>query len=227
MPLQRSVAADGVDAPENQEEYLRSIRRLEREMSDESASRSGEADATGDVWGAPPPAPYGDSSALQAVGEIAAPLLTGFTIALIGVVAQSPSSLRWPGAVLLGLVIAFVLLLTAVQSAFFARQRMWTQVDLRAWYTSEQLPADLESAFVLSHKADLAKWGWWREATRLTYNTGLVVLTVTVGLIVAPPVDDPLFLRWVALGVAFGAALGELAWWLWPRTPWSSHGGSK
>ena len=85
---------------------------------------------------APPPAPLGRSAAYQAVGEVAAPLLAGFSITLVGVIAQGPSTIRWPGAALLLLTVAAASLLFSVQAAFFGRQLYWTRADLTAWYST-------------------------------------------------------------------------------------------
>ena len=66
------------------------------------------------------PEHYGDPAALDALSSVAAPLLAGGTLALLGVVVQQPSSLRWPGLALLLLVVAAVMLVTAVQCGFWA-----------------------------------------------------------------------------------------------------------
>lgn len=46
------------------------------------------------------PKPYGAPAALQSAGTVAAPLLAGFSFALVGLVLTSPERIRWPDATL-------------------------------------------------------------------------------------------------------------------------------
>jgi hypothetical protein len=175
-------------------------------------------------WGATPPTPLGDAASFRTVGEVAAPLLAGFSIALVGVVAQNPESARWPGASLLLLVGAAMLLLATVQVGFRARQYYWTRADLLDWY--EVAPGgELDRAFRDMHVRHLHRWKRAREVMRVTYNAGIATLTVAVGLVVSPPLrygSEPLTpveagIRWAAFAVCLAAAAGELVWWLGPN----------
>ena len=56
------------------------------------------------------------------MSNTAAPLLGGFSIALIGVVAQATDHFRWPGVALLLLACASIAFIICVQTAFWARQ---------------------------------------------------------------------------------------------------------
>jgi hypothetical protein len=171
-------------------------------------------------WAATPPAPLGLSNAYQAVGEVAAPLLAGFSVTLIGVVAQGPESLRWPAAVLIALTVAAALLLACVQFAFYSRRSYWTRADLLQWFAEE--PAEpLLTAFKEMHVRHIADWTMWRERARFTYNAGLVVLSVAVALVLVPPHrygPHPLStvesgLRWAAAALAAGVGVAEAVWW--------------
>jgi MFS family permease len=171
-------------------------------------------------WGATPPAPLGLSNAYQAVGEVAAPLLAGFSVTLIGVVAQAPDSLRWPGAVLIALTLAAGLLLTCVQFAFFARRSYWTRDDLLQWYAEEPREPLLQE-FKKMHKRHIGEWAAWRERARFTYNAGLAVLALAIALTLVPPEryghsrvsSSEAGLRWVAAGLAMAFGVAEIVWW--------------
>jgi hypothetical protein len=173
-------------------------------------------------WSAAPQ--LGTDRAYQAVGEVAAPLLAGFSVTLIGVVAQDPTALRWPGAALLALTVAAVLLLTCVQAAFFARQNFWTRDDLLQWYVEEP-PEPLLGAFKAMQATAISRWLRWIGRARAAYNAGLTVLLVAVALVLAPPIDygtkhvvgTEAALRWIAFGFALACAAAEIVWWAWPR----------
>ena len=70
-------------------------------------------------------APYGRSAAIENVGVSAAPLLAGFSFALVGLILgfQNPDKdIAEPNIALAALVVAALLLVNAVQCAFHARQ---------------------------------------------------------------------------------------------------------
>jgi hypothetical protein len=173
-------------------------------------------------WGAAPQ--LGTDRAYQAVGEVAAPLLAGFSVTLIGVIAQAPDMLRWPGATLLALIIAVGLLLGCVQAAFTARQKYWTRTDLLDWWVKEP-PDPLSRTFKDMHVRDIGEWRRWLGRARVAYNTGLTVLLIGVALLLAPPRTSPAYpvstteasLRWAAVGVAMTLAAIEVVWWLAPH----------
>lgn len=182
------------------------------------------ASTSPEPWGAPPQ--LGSDRAYQAVGEVAAPLLAGFSVTLIGVIAQAPNMLRWPGATLLTLIIAVGLLLGCVQAAFTARQKYWTRTDLLDWYVHE--PSDeLSQTFKNMQRRDINAWVLWLGRARAAYNTGLTVLLIGVALLLAPPRTSQAYpvstiessLRWAAVGVAVGLAAIEVVWSLATRPP--------
>src|SRR6201997_3110896 len=81
----------------------------------------------GGAAGAPPPKPQSSAGviatqlwraepllnkpAIEGRAGIAAPVLAGFSLALVGVIAQDPTHFRWPGATLAALMIPIFCLL--------------------------------------------------------------------------------------------------------------------
>lgn len=180
-------------------------------------------------WGAAPQ--LGTDRAYQAVGEVAAPLLAGFSVTLLGVIAQAPDMLRWPGATLLALVVAVGLLLGCVQAVFTARQKYWTRTDLLDWYVTEP-PDPLSDAFKDMHRSHITAWRRWLGRARTAYNTGLTVLLVGVALLLAPPRASATYpistseqdLRWAASAVALVLAAIEVVWWVAGQIREERHG---
>jgi hypothetical protein len=75
-------------------------------------------------YGHAPSCPYRRiaADAADAMTGVAAPLLAGFTISLIGFVVASPERARWPGLSLLLLTLSALTLLLCVQAGFWARR---------------------------------------------------------------------------------------------------------
>jgi hypothetical protein len=151
-------------------------------------------------------------------------------VTLIGVIAQAPDMLRWPGATLLSLIVAVGLLLGCVQAAFTARQKHWTRTDLLDWYVTE--PAEpLSQAFKDMHIRDIDAWRQWLGWARIAYNAGLTVLLVGLALLLSPqrasvahPVSTvEVNLRWAASAVALCLAAAEIFWWLWSHIRRERH----
>lgn len=171
-------------------------------------------------WGGPSPIPRGSGPAYQAVGEVASPLLAGFSVTLIGVIAQSPATMRWPGFSLTLLTLAAAFLLAAVQCGFHARQHFWTREDLLAWYV-ELTPAS-DQAFAKEHQRDTESWDRWVNRTRRFYNLGICTLAAAVATVVSPPQDSENYTvsvneevwRWTAASLAVFCLLIEVCWWL-------------
>jgi hypothetical protein len=65
------------------------------------------------------PSPYGAPAAVDSLSTIAAPLLGGFSITLVGVVVQASEKFRFSSIALLLLTVAAVLLLLCVQCGFW------------------------------------------------------------------------------------------------------------
>lgn len=63
---------------------------------------------------------------------VAAPLLAGFSVTLMTVVAADTAKFRLPGPAILLLVSAAMLFILAVQSGFWARQYLASSADVLA-----------------------------------------------------------------------------------------------
>ena len=179
-----------------------------------------------DPWGAPPPAPLGSAAAGQSVSDVASPVLAGFVVTLIGVVAQNPESFRLPGLAMVVMLAAMIAFVLSVQSGFRARQYLWTRADVLAWYDGP-IARPLDAAYRAMHRRDIAAWARWRSRVNVFYNVGIVALFMGVAMVCLPPDRygaDPVgtgevVLRSVAAAISAAAGLGELLWWLYRRTP--------
>ena len=165
------------------------------------------------------PVPFGRGSATETMTGIAAPLLAGFSLALMGVVAQDPSNFLLPGAALFSLTATTILMVTCVQLGFRARSFLYSAADISAWWP-EPRPVIVTAALQAQQAGHFQKWLSSSERARLAYNAAVVTLALSVALVLAPPgsasegavsmVDFGI--RWAACALAGLAGLGELAW---------------
>jgi MFS family permease len=160
------------------------------------------------------PAPYGYPEAVQSVGTTAAPLLAGFSFALIGLIVQDESKLRWPNIALALLVGAALLLITTVQCTFTARQYYvppgeWLGwLDLAGEARAEQLADELEQM--------LPKQTRWLRRARYSYNFGIATLLLAIATTLVPPgaLGSVASARLVAIALALLGLAVELIWTL-------------
>jgi hypothetical protein len=131
------------------------------------------------------------ADAFDATATVAAPLLAGFSLTLIGVVAQAPTAFRWPDTALLLLTVTVLLLVMSVQSGFWARR-------YRAEPSGRELPVVERTA------------RQWMAVGRASYDGGLVALMLGLASVLAPPAGGTV--RWVAAAIMAAAALGEVIW---------------
>jgi hypothetical protein len=122
------------------------------------------------------------------MANVAAPLLAGFSITAIAAVAASSDKFRWPGAALLTLTLAAVLLVASLQFGFNARQHLYSAADVVAWWAQEDMaqPGRSERLQREQHK-DYISWGRWSSKARMAYNAGITVLAAGVAVVLAPP----------------------------------------
>lgn len=158
------------------------------------------------------PAPYGYAEAIQSVGTTAAPLLAGFAFALIGLIIQDETKLRWPNIALALLVGTALLLITTVQCTFTARQHY---VPPGEWVSWLEL-ADDERTEQLNDELALAlpKQKKWLRRARYSYNLGIAALLLAIAATLVPPgsLRSVASARWAAIALAlFGLAV-ELIW---------------
>lgn len=160
------------------------------------------------------PTPLGYANAIDTVGTVASPLLAGFSLTTVVLISDDAKNFRWPGAAMLALVIAAVLLIEAVQCAFNARQCIWSAGDVRLWWPDMQEDSDREQLLRSEQDQAFSKWQTWSTWTRRTYNLGIIALLAALGLALPPQhaTDAQGSLRWVASGIAFAACAGEIIW---------------
>ncbi len=163
-------------------------------------------------WRRPPTLGY--PAALDAVGNVAAPLLGGFSLASTMVVADDAANFRWPGWALLALTTAAVLLLNAVQCGFHARRHLWSADDVHSWMPDLKDHPDWEEQLQQRQHQDYRTWRRWVGWTVRLYNAGIVALLAGLALALPPPHGDGLqqTLRWVAFAIAVAVVLVEVTW---------------
>lgn len=99
---------------------------------------------------------------IKSVGEIAAPLLAGFSFTGVIAISSAADHFRWPGPTVLALTLASVLLIAAVQSAKYADQKR-QHVRGRHWSPET-----------------------WRLVMRNSYHAGIVALLLGLAFALAP-----------------------------------------
>jgi hypothetical protein len=155
--------------------------------------------------------PFGHAEAIDTIGSSAAPLLAGFSFALIGLVLQSGARLRWPDLALTLLVLAALLLIEAVHFAYSARRYYIPPAEWLAWASlaSEGRLADLETQVIAFHRHH----NRWLIRTRYAYNLGVVTLMLAVTISLVPP-GSISHLRLTAIAIASIGFVIELTWTL-------------
>nr|BBJ47512.1 hypothetical protein SAVMC3_01410 [Streptomyces avermitilis] len=121
------------------------------------------------------PSPLGLGVAVDAVTNVAAPLLAGFAIATIGVVGADGGHFRWPGPVLLCLTLSALLFVTCVQFGFHARRHLYSFADISAWWSDEEM-RDHRDLLREEQNADFQLWNRWRGRAYTAYSGGMVML---------------------------------------------------
>lgn len=136
------------------------------------------------VW-PPPPEPYGVFATVEGLGGVAAPLLAGFAVTLIALVAQIAPALRYPDAALLLFAASAVLFLQVVQLNARARGYAVTPSQVREWYVDADDPARHRVlAWELRHHR--ACWEYLVRRTRLRYNVAILALAVGLMVMLLP-----------------------------------------
>jgi Trypsin-co-occurring domain 2 len=157
------------------------------------------------------PTPLGRGKAIEGMAGIAAPLLAGFSITLIGVIAGDPSHFRWPGAALAMLVITSSLLIGTVQCGFRARQFLYSAGDWRDW--RPDLYGPHRDSLAGQQEEEYLQWQSWERRAGWAYNIAICSLAVSLALTVAPATgNSEAGLRWAAFAAALLAAYIEYVW---------------
>lgn len=155
------------------------------------------------------PVLVGHPAAMDSMSGVAAPLLAGFSITLIGVVAQAPTNFALPGLAMLTLAIAAVFFVICVQCGFWARQYLASPADLQAWQfpsTSAQKVAQAE--FCRAYEA-------WRDRTSKSYKVAILILTLGLAFTLVPLGSEGVVnyvARWLAVAIVAVAFVFEYCW---------------
>lgn len=132
------------------------------------------------------PAPLGYGGATDTVSTVAAPLLAGFSVATIGVVAANSHSFRWSGIALFALTAAAILMVASLQFGFHARQHLYFATDIRDWWTVEDLNESRIARLQRQQKEDFQRWLNWSAKRRFAYNAGIVTLALGIAATLVP-----------------------------------------
>lgn len=172
------------------------------------------------------PTPYSRSAGTEASSTVAAPLLAGGALALIGVVVQQEDALRYPGMVLIFLLMAVLSLVISVQCGAQARQYSVMPEELAQWWPDAN---DARKKIMIREQQRHAwRQRLWTRRLAASFNVGILLLWISVGLSVAPKHGDqqPGW-RWAAVGVAGLGAVVEITWtaigFLGQRWDWASR----
>jgi hypothetical protein len=133
-----------------------------------------------------PPAPYGAPAAAEGRGSIVAPLLAGFSFALVGLVVQSQQAIRWPDLALFLLASAGVLLVSAVQFTFRARQYQVTPSEAKDWWPDWEDDLERQDRVYEELRTYQACHRLWVRRARLAYNTAICALLLGLAVVLVP-----------------------------------------
>jgi hypothetical protein len=162
-----------------------------------------------------PSSNLGFPQAIELTASIAAPLLAGFSITLLGVVAQASDRFLLPGPSLLLLAAAAVMFAICVQCGFWARQYLATPSETKDWYDEETLNFQLESIKARQRKSAPVYLAWVNRTQR-TYQVGLLCLLAGIATVLPPQLEgdgsEHAPWRWIAAALVVCAFLFELFW---------------
>lgn len=159
------------------------------------------------------PTPLGYGNAIDSVGTVGSSLLAGFSLASVIVVTSEAGSFRWPGAVVLALATAAVVLIASVQFTYNTRQFLWSGTDVRNWWPELQENSELEVRLREEQAESFGRWQVWAKWTRAAHGTGVLILLAALALALPPPPGGTQSsLRWAAFSVAAAGCAGEAIW---------------
>jgi hypothetical protein len=156
------------------------------------------------IWD--PPWPYGFPSAVDSAATIVSPLFAGFSFALIGLIVQDPTALRWPGIALALLMLAGMSFIAAVQCGFWARQWVTTPSEIADWRPTDSVDERSDDQHMHRNGFKL-----WARRLSFTYRLGISTLLLGVTLTLVPGGQIGA-LRILAVATAGLAFILELAW---------------
>jgi hypothetical protein len=159
------------------------------------------------------PAPLGYGNAIDSVGTVGSALLAGFSLASVIVVTSAAREFRWPGAAVLALATAAVVLIASVQFTYNTRQFLWSGADVRDWWPELLEDSELETRLREEQAESFGRWQVWAKLTRTAHGAGVLILLAGLALALPPPQGGAQGgLRWAAFGVAVAGCAGEALW---------------
>ncbi len=179
------------------------------------------------------PGEVGAAAWIDSIGGWASPLLGGFSLASVVVVVTNTKDFRWPGAAILALTIAALILILSVQTAPIARRSLTVRADLPIWGQVHDLrskPQNPEEAYRARDEALVTAKTWYKRA-RLFYHCGIIALLIGLALVLVPTKEEGIeaALQWIASAAAAAAGIAEiiyrlrqklLPWRKKSQTPW-------
>lgn len=183
-------------------------------------SRDSDRNRLPPLWASP--GDFGQPMAFESKTGVAAPLLAGFSLSLLGVVGQAPTSFRWPGLTMSILSLVTLILVTCVQFGFRGRAVLYSRADVQAWGRLSGL-SDLQDEELRAaiQRRDMQEWRQWHRLTQVSYNLGIVLLALGMASVMAPPgaytsgqdlsIVESIW-RWVGCALCLVGAILELAW---------------
>jgi len=165
------------------------------------------------AWDAPYPTGY--PSAVDSAATIVAPLLAGFSFALIGLIVQDPGALRVPGLALSLLMLAGLSFIAAVQCGFWAKQWVVTPSEMKEWRSDKD-----DRWWRNEQRRHRAVFRLWARRLRRTYRFGILLLLAGVSTTLVPSTD---MTSWNIAAVAIAGA-GFVLELCWMTAGWILHG---
>ncbi|MFG3296549.1 hypothetical protein ACGF3G_48175 [Streptomyces sp. NPDC048179] len=161
-------------------------------------------------WNAPGFLGYGPADAMALF--VAAPLLTAAALSLAGVVGGAEDHFRWPGPILLLLVVSALTLIASIQLSYHSRLYLYSHADLVDWLSEEYVEEHAESLY-REQKRDQAKWHRYSRTAVWCFNVGTLLLGLGIAAALVPPhcAMQPGW-RWSAAVVTFAATLMDAFW---------------
>jgi hypothetical protein len=169
------------------------------------------------------PTYFGRPAANEAMTTVAAPLFAGFSVTLIGVIAQDTDRFLLPGIAMCLLSFASIFFMIALQSGFQARLYLASPADIADWHPEYQgAPEKLAAEMSMQNRASKGFIAWEARSARY-YSFGLVSMLLGLAATVAPPAGtSQSAFRWIGVGAILLMFLLELVWSFAPKW-WLGH----
>jgi hypothetical protein len=152
------------------------------------------------------PSPLGFPSAADSAGSIAAALLAGFSLTLIGLIVSDPGKFRMPGLALSLLALSTICFIAAVQCAFWAREYAITPDDVRMWF-----PDKPRADATRLQKVHYLNFLNWAHRMNWAYRLGILFLLSGAAVTLVPKGAAGVGRETAVAIVSFGFVL-ELCW---------------